>query len=128
LRSTGLVIGALVVNRVHPRIDVSGTAAPAGPGPSTGADADAGVVWRDRAVAFDLADEPDLADTCTLVAELSELAAAERAAVAPIVERIGGTDLVVEVPVLEREVADLDALAEVVWHLVGHRGGRGPGG
>ena len=124
LRSTGLAIGALIVNRVHPRIEVSET------GTSTGADP--GAVWRDRAVAFDLADEPDLADACTLVAELSELAAAERAAVAPIVARVGGGAIVVEVPVLEREVADLDALAEVVEHLVshraGHRGGRGPGG
>lgn len=111
LRSTGIEIGALVVNRVHPLL--LGAAA------STGRDdlATIAATWRERAEALDLVDQPGPADACTLVASLVELVRAERTAVAPIVERMASPDLVVEVPVLEREVADLDALAEIASHL-----------
>jgi anion-transporting ArsA/GET3 family ATPase len=122
LRSTGLEIGALVVNRVHPLLVEVPVEVPLEMPVEAHVEAhvdrpDAVAVWRERATALDLADEPDLADACALVADLAELALAERAAVGPIVERLGGLARVVEVPVLEREVADLDALAAIATHL-----------
>jgi anion-transporting ArsA/GET3 family ATPase len=97
LHQQGFTVAATVVNRVHPRF-----------GSGTAADASA------RAAA-----EPVGSDTSALwgnLAELRTIAESERAALAPLSERVGG-DSLVEVPLLPTDVHDLAALTHLADHL-----------
>ncbi len=88
-----------IVNRIHPRF-----------GDGTADDA------AKRAEAADAAGDADRAALWRNVAELRRLAESEREELAPFAEALGGPPLG-EVPLLESDVHDLAALAEVRRHL-----------
>ncbi len=97
----GLGVAAAVVNRAHPRFG-TGTAADA---------ADA----ADRAAADGL----DVAAALwSNLAALRTVAEREHAEIGPLVERLGESPLV-EIPLLDRDVHDLEALREIGAHLTG---------
>lgn len=97
LHQQGFAVAATVVNRVHPRFG-AGTAADAAAGAAAApVGSDAAALWRN-------------------LAELRTIAESERAALAPLSERVGGESLV-EVPLLPTDVHDLDALAHLAHHL-----------
>lgn len=101
LAEQGLAVSAAVVNRAHPRF-----------GEGSADDAT-------RRAASAAGDGHDvLAALWANVAELRTVAEREHLEVAPLVERLGGSP-VVEVPLLDRDVHDLDALREIGAHLTG---------
>jgi anion-transporting ArsA/GET3 family ATPase len=90
LHEQRFTVAATIVNRIHPRFG-SGTAADAvAKGDSSPAGSDVATLWRN-------------------LADLRTIAEAERAALAPLVDRVGDATLV-EVPLLATDVHDLDAL------------------
>ncbi|MBW8824948.1 MAG: ArsA family ATPase [Acidobacteria bacterium] len=98
LRANGITVGALVVNRLHPRF---------GDASSAQARASARSAGGDLACLYD-----NLAD-------LSAVAEGEEAHLAGLLPDVDDAP-VVRVPLLEREVHDLSALAEVADHLLAH--------
>jgi anion-transporting ArsA/GET3 family ATPase len=99
LAGQGFAVHATVINRLHPRFD-TGTAAEA----------------RRKAKAATKRAEADLAAIWTNLAELRTVADAERAELAPLLERVAQST-VVEVPLLPSDVHDVDALDELAGHL-----------
>jgi anion-transporting ArsA/GET3 family ATPase len=100
LSADGLEIGGLIVNRVLPTF---------------AADPEHWARWGDAARAEGAA---ALASAIGVVGAMAAAAEAERAMVAPLLERTGAAP-VAEVPVLAREVADVAALSEVGTHVFG---------
>lgn len=90
LRAQGLPVSAAVINRAHPRFDVE----------------------REPADS----DDPILQALVDNLAHLRRLAALERAEIAPLADRLDGAPLV-EVPLLDRDVHDLDGLRRLGAHL-----------
>lgn len=95
----GFGVAAVVVNRLHPEF-----------GSITVAEADR---RAERAEANDRADEAALWRN---LAELRQLAIAEREAVRPLTERTAGTTRI-EIPLLPTDVHDLAALDHIAGHL-----------
>ncbi len=99
LSHQGFVVAAVVVNRLHPTF-----------GEGSASDA------RRRADTASARDDHDLAALWTNLAELRSIAIAERAELAPLVERVGA-DSIVEVPLLPEDVHDVAALTVLGTHL-----------
>lgn len=95
----GFAVAATVANRLHPRF-----------GDGTAADA------RRRAETTAERGEADLAALWANLADLRTVAAAERAELAPLAERLGD-DAIVEVPLLPEDVHDVAALELLGGHL-----------
>ncbi|MEO6654235.1 MAG: ArsA-related P-loop ATPase, partial [Ilumatobacteraceae bacterium] len=95
----GFSISAAVVNRVHPAF-----------GPGSAAEA-----HRRARTAAERGDH-EVEALWTNLAELRSIAAAERAELAPLVDRVGA-DSIVEVPLLPEDVHDITALAVLGAHL-----------
>lgn len=106
LEGQGIGRSAGVVNRIHPLFGPGDAAEAAGR--ASGADADGlpavAALWRN-------------------VAELRAVAAAERAALAPLRERLGEAPIV-EVPLLAADVHDVETLNAITEHLF-HADGTG---
>jgi len=100
LHDHGFAVAGTIVNRMHPRFG-SGTA--------------------DDASAKAVAAPPgsDVAALWANLAELRAVAEAERAALAPLVERVGDATLV-EIPLLPTDVHDVTALDHLATHLFPH--------
>lgn len=97
LRDQGFAVAGTIVNRMHPRFG-AGTAAEASRKAATAAEgSDAAALWAN-------------------LAELRTIAEAERAALAPLVDRVGDATLV-EIPLLPTDVHDLAALDHLATHL-----------
>lgn len=99
LSHQGFVVAAVVVNRLHPTF-----------GEGSASDA------RRRADTATARNDLDLAALWTNLAELRSIAVAERAELAPLVERVGA-DSIVEVPLLPEDVHDVAALIVLGTHL-----------
>jgi anion-transporting ArsA/GET3 family ATPase len=99
LHASGLTVGAVVVNRMHPRFG----------GPS------ARVAERSAAAARE-AGNADLAALWHNLAELTAVAAAEERALAPVLA-LAGEAPVARVPLLDDDVHDLDGLAAIAAHV-----------
>jgi anion-transporting ArsA/GET3 family ATPase len=97
LRSTGLTTAGVIVNRLHPRFG-AGTAAEAAGSAHAARGATARRLW-------------------TNLAELRQMAEREEAAVAPLLAAAGDA-AVARVPLLARDVHDLEGLRELAGHLV----------
>jgi hypothetical protein len=101
LVAQGVAVSAAIVNRTHPEF-----------GEGSAVDARA---------AADLASEreqPDLAALWTNVAELRTIRERELAVVAPLVD-IVGSERLATMPLLDRDVHDLDGLRLIAGHLFG---------
>ncbi len=99
LAQQGFAVAAAVVNRLHPTF-------------GTGSVADA----RRRSEAAAERVDHDLAAIWANLADLRSIAAAERAELAPLIERVGA-DAIVEVPLLPEDVHDVTALELLGTHL-----------
>lgn len=99
LAQQGFTVAAAVVNRLHPVF-------------GQGSVADA----RRRADTAAGRDDHKLAALWTNLADLRSIAAAERAELAPLVDRVGA-DSIVEVPLLPEDVHDVAALTVLGTHL-----------
>ena len=97
LHEQGFTVAGTIVNRMHPRFG-RGTAAEA----------------SQKAAAAP--EGSDVAALWTNLAELRTIAEAERAALAPLIERVGDATLV-EIPLLPTDVHDLAALQHLATHL-----------
>lgn len=91
LHEQRFTVAATIVNRIHPRFGRGTASEAAAKAAASPAGSDVGALWRN-------------------LAELRTIAEAERAALAPLVARVGDATLV-EVPLLATDVHDLDALA-----------------
>ena len=97
LREQQFDVAATIVNRIHPRFG-DGTAADAQAKADASPDgSDAAALWRN-------------------LADLRTVAAAERAALEPLIGEVGA-ERTIEVPLLATDVHDLDALTHLARHL-----------
>jgi anion-transporting ArsA/GET3 family ATPase len=99
LTEQGFAVHGTVVNRLHPRF-------------GDGSVADA----VERATTASRRGNTDLAAVWSNLADLRTIARAERAELAPLLERVGGS-AVVEVPMLPSDVHDVTALDALAHHL-----------
>ena len=99
LTEQGFAVHGTVVNRLHPRF-------------GDGSVADA----VERATTASRRGNTDLAAIWSNLADLRTIAGAERAELAPLLERVGGS-AVVEVPMLPSDVHDVTALDALAHHL-----------
>jgi anion-transporting ArsA/GET3 family ATPase len=96
LHAQGFAVAATIVNRAHPRFG-DGTAADADRRADAATSSDVAALWRN-------------------LAELRRVADAERAALAPLLDRVGD-DAAVQVPLLPTDVHDATALDHLATHL-----------
>jgi len=99
LTQQGFTVAAAVINRIHPVF-----------GQGSAADA------RRRAVTASVRGDHEVAALWSNLAELRSIATAERAELAPLVDRVGA-DSIVEVPLLPEDVHDVAALKVLGAHL-----------